>query len=36
MTNFKTIAIGSAGLALTLAAAAPASAQYYPQQTMAA
>lgn len=31
MTNFKTIAIGSAGLALTLAAAAPASAQYYPQ-----
>ena len=32
MTNFKTIAIGSAGLALTLAAAAPAAAQYYPQQ----
>ena len=33
MTNFKTIAIGTAGLALTLAAAAPASAQYgYPQQ----
>ena len=32
MTNFKTIMIGSAGLALTLAAAAPASAQYYPQQ----
>ena len=32
MTNFKTIAIGTAGLALTLAAAAPASAQYgYPQ-----
>jgi hypothetical protein len=33
MTKFKTIAIGTAGLALTLAAAAPASAQYgYPQQ----
>jgi hypothetical protein len=32
MFNFKTIAIGSAGLALTLAAAAPAAAQnYYPQ-----
>ncbi|MCY7397835.1 MAG: hypothetical protein LH466_03215 [Sphingomonas bacterium] len=34
MTNFKTIMIGSAGLALTLAAAAPAAAQSYgyPQQ----
>lgn len=33
MTNLKTIAIGTAGLALTLAAAAPAAAQgYYPQQ----
>lgn len=32
MTNFKTIAIGTAGLALTLAAAAPASAQYGYQQ----
>jgi hypothetical protein len=32
MTNFKNIAIGTAGLALTLAVAAPASAQYYPQQ----
>ena len=33
MTKFKIIAIGTAGLALTLAAAAPASAQYgYPQQ----
>jgi hypothetical protein len=32
MTNFKSIAIGTAGLALTLAAAAPAAAQYgYPQ-----
>ena len=31
MFNIKTIAIGSAGLALTLAAAAPAAAQnYYP------
>ncbi len=29
MTNFKTIMIGSAGLALTLAAAAPAAAQSY-------
>ena len=32
MTSFKTIMIGSAGLALTLAAASPAAAQYYPQQ----
>ena len=32
MTTFKTIMIGSAGLALTLAAATPAAAQYYPQQ----
>ena len=33
MTNLKTIAIGTAGLALTLAAAGPAAAQgYYPQQ----
>jgi len=34
MTNFKTIMIGSAGLAMTLAAAAPAAAQSYgyPQQ----
>lgn len=33
MTTFKNIAIGTAGLALTLAAAAPAAAQgYYPQQ----
>ena len=34
MSNFKTIMIGSAGLALTLAAAAPAAAQSYgyPQQ----
>ena len=34
MTNFKTILIGSAGLALTFAAAAPAAAQSYgyPQQ----
>ena len=34
MTNFKTILIGSAGLALTLAVAAPAAAQSYgyPQQ----
>src|SRR5688500_11052503 len=31
MTSFKTIMIGSAGLALTLAAATPAAAQYYPQ-----
>lgn len=29
MTNFKTIAIGTAGLALSLAAAAPAAAQQY-------
>lgn len=32
MTAFKNIAIGTAGLALTLAAATPAAAQYYPQQ----
>ena len=31
MTNFKSIAIGTAGLALTMAAASPAAAQYYPQ-----
>lgn len=32
MTSFKTIMIGAAGLGLTLAAATPAAAQYYPQQ----
>ena len=32
MTNPKTIMIGAAGLGLTLAAATPAAAQYYPQQ----
>jgi hypothetical protein len=32
MTNLKTIAVGTAGLAMALAAATPAAAQYYPQQ----
>ncbi|MDQ3080097.1 MAG: hypothetical protein M3R03_08895 [Pseudomonadota bacterium] len=32
MTKFNTFMIGSAGLAMSLAAAAPAAAQYYPQQ----
>lgn len=31
MTHFKTLAIGTAGLAMSLAAASPAAAQYYPQ-----
>ena len=31
MTSFKTFAIGTAGLGLTLAVASPAAAQYYPQ-----